>query len=239
MRKAVMLGMAAAIAAAGCSKAHSEGAGAAGERNYPVANFDRIELAGPYDAVVRIGGAPSVHAKGDERMLERLVVEVKDGRLQIHPRQSHRIGWPSSRGKVALAITVPSLRGADIAGSGDIRIDRVVGDGFEGGIAGSGDLRVERIEVGTLKLSIAGSGGVHALSGRATQARYEIAGSGAIDAKGVQTETAAVSIAGSGGVNAHAAKTAAISIMGSGDANVTGGAKCTVSKAGSGQARCS
>ena len=50
------------------------------------------------------------------------------------------------------------MRGAELAGSGDIRIDRVAGDSFDGAIAGSGNLKVDHIEVGKLKLAIAGSG---------------------------------------------------------------------------------
>jgi hypothetical protein len=232
--------MAATVAAlTGCSEARSRDAGPTVERNYEVGDFDQVELAGAYDANIRTGEAPSVHAKGGANVLERLVVEVKDGRLLIHPR-GKTFNWSSGpRGKVELTVTVPSLRAAELAGAGNLHIDRVSGDRFEGSVAGAGDLRVERVEVTDLKLSIAGAGNAHLLSGRARNADYDIAGSGGIDAKGVQTETAAVSIAGAGDVEGHAARTAAVSIMGSGDVRMIGGAKCTVSKAGAGNVNCS
>lgn len=236
----IMLGItAAAVAVGGCTEARSQDGGPTVERNFQVGNFDRIELAGSYDTSVRTGSAPSVHATGNEKLMERLVVEVRNGVLSIHPKKTNGFSSGPHRGKVQLTVTVPALRGAELAGSGDLKIDRIAGESFDGSIAGSGNLHVGRLEVGTLKLSIAGSGNVEAVGGRAQQAQYDVAGSGAINAGGVQTETTAVSIAGSGDVSAHAAKTAAVSIMGSGDVAVTGGAKCTVSKAGSGQARCS
>ena len=240
MRRAIVLGMVAtATALGGCSEARSKDAGPTVERNYQVGNFDRIELAGAYDATIRTGSAPSVHAKGGANVLERLIVEVKDGRLVIHPKEK-RFNWSSGpRSKVELTVTVPKLRAAELAGAGNIRIDRVSGDRFEGSVAGSGDLRVDRVEVAHLKLSIAGAGNAHVASGKTQQAEYDIAGSGGIDAKGVTAETAAVSIAGAGDVEGHAAKTAAVSIMGAGDVRLTGGAKCTVSKAGAGNVHCS
>ena len=240
MGRMFVLGIAAsATALTGCGEARSQETGPTVERNYQVSDFDRIELAGAYDANIRTGSAPSVHAKGGANLLEKLVVEVKDGRLLIRPKEKSFNWSRGPRGKVELTVTVPKLRAAELAGAGNIRIDRVSGDRFEGTVAGAGDMRVDRVEVGDLKLSIAGAGNAHLQSGRARNAEYDITGSGGIDAKGVQTETAAVSIAGAGDVEGHAAKTAAVSIMGSGDVRLTGGAKCTVSKAGAGNVHCS
>ena len=241
MRKAVLIGIAvAAMAAAACGQNRAESGGPTVQRDYQVGPFDRIEVAGPYEVDVRVGAAPSVSASGPERLIERLVVEVKGDRLLIHPRRegSRWRGWGSS-GTARIQVTAPSLRGADIAGSGDIRIDRIAGESFEGGVAGSGDLNVDSLEVQSLKLSVAGSGDVRARSGQTRSAEYSIAGSGDINARGVVSETAAVSIAGSGGIHAQATGTADVSIMGSGDVELTGGAKCSVSKMGSGNVRCS
>jgi len=239
MRRAIAFGvLASALFAAGCSAARSEDGGPVVDRDYQVGSFDRIELSGSYDANVTTGGAPGVHARGNQNALEDLTVEVRDGALVIEPKKKMSWGW-GHHGKIALTVTVPSLRAAELAGSGDIRINRVAGDSFAGSVAGSGNIEVGQVEVGSLKFDIAGSGNARVTSGRAKTADYSIAGSGGIDAKGVAVETASVSIAGSGGVDAHATKTASVSIMGSGDVNMTGGAKCSVSKAGSGNARCS
>jgi len=239
MRLSVLMGVAAAALVAGCGSAHSEDGGPTVQRDFSVGSFDRIELAGAYDVTVKTGSAPSVHATGNEKAMERLVVEVRNGILTIHPKKRNGLNWGmSDSGKVALQVTVPSLRGAELAGSGDLRIDSVAGDQFAGGIAGSGNLTVDRLEVGQLKIDIAGSGSAKAANGRAKTAEYEIAGSGGIDAAGIATETASVSIAGSGDVTAHASNTADVNIMGSGNVEVKGGAKCNVSKAGSGDVRC-
>ncbi|MBA3511696.1 head GIN domain-containing protein [Sphingomonas sp.] len=241
MHKAILAGMVAtAVASAGCAKDRKETAGPATTRNYQVGAFDRLEVAGPYDVTVATGSAPSVRASGGERAIERLVVEVKGGTLMIHPRKRSgmNFGWSKSH-PVKLTVTVPTLAAAEIAGSGDISVNKVAGNSFEAGVAGSGNLRLGEIDVKRLKAGIAGSGEIKAGRGRAAVADYEIAGSGDIDGAAVVAETASVSIAGSGNVSAHATGTAKVDIAGSGDVRVTGGGRCSVSKAGSGNVECS
>jgi len=241
MRKALLIGIAAAATAtAGCGHSRAEDGGPTVQRSYQVGAFERIEVAGPYDVEVRTGGKVSVSASGSEKLLERTIVEVKGDRLVIHPQERRGFSWGfHTNGSAKFAVTVPSLRGAAIAGSGGIKVDQVKGERFEGSVAGSGDLDLDALEVQSLKLSIGGSGDVRAKSGQARAADYNIAGSGDIDAAGVKAETASVSIAGSGSIRGQATGTADVSIMGSGDVRLTGGAKCSVSKAGSGNVDCS
>ena len=243
MRKAIAAGaIVIAGATSACSQARGEDGGPTVSRNYNVGSFDQIELAGRYDVDVRTGANASVAASGPERAMERLIVEVRGGKLVIKPKNERRwFGFGSRSGKdtVRVVVTVPTLSGAALAGSGDIRIDKVRGERFEGAISGSGDLKLGTVEVGLLKLGIAGSGGLDAGSGRARSAEYEIAGAGDVRAARVATEELKVSIAGSGNVEAHATRAADVDIVGSGNVDITGGAKCAVSKAGSGNVRCS
>lgn len=229
----------AACGLAGCH-AHAEDGGPTVSRNYQIANFQKIEVVGPYDVDVRTGSVASVSARGGEKLLERTRVEVRGDKLIIRPKEHHGFfnwGW-SSRGKADFVVTAPQLSAATITGSGDMRIDRVAGPEFEGAVAGSGGLNVGTVEVQSLKLAIAGSGSAKAAGGKTQAGKYEIAGSGDVDAGAVQAQQLKISIAGAGNVKAHASGTADVSIIGSGDVDVAGGAKCTVNKTGSGDVRC-
>jgi hypothetical protein len=240
MQRSLAAVIAASAVLSGCQVRAEEGGGSTVSRSYQVGNFQTIEVAGPYDVEVKTGSNPSVAARGSQKLLERTVVEVEGDKLVIHPENNHsffHFGW-SNHGKASFTVTVPQLSGATIAGSGDIHVDRVQGNEFEGTVAGSGGIAVANFDVQQLKLSIAGSGSAKG-SGKAKSAVYDIAGSGGIDGGGIVAEQAKVSIAGSGDVKAHATASADVSIMGSGDVDVSGGAKCTVSKAGSGNVRCS
>src|SRR5881628_2811976 len=126
MRKFIAAAIIAGCAtAAACSQARSQGAGATVSRNYQIGNFDKIEVAGPYDVEVRTGANPGVSAQGSQTLLDRTVVEVKGDKLTIRPVDDHGFHFGWSNAKANFTVTVPQLSGAAIAGSGGIRVDQV------------------------------------------------------------------------------------------------------------------
>ncbi|HEY0697529.1 MAG TPA: head GIN domain-containing protein [Micromonospora sp.] len=205
-------------------------------RSYQVGAFDKLAVAGPYEVNVVTGGQGGITAKGGEHLLAETEVVVEDGTLKIKPRKHKGIRWNWRNGKAVFTVNAAAIRGAAIAGSGGVNVDRVTGD-FEGDVAGSGDLKIGAVSGGKVKLAIAGSGDVEA-AGKADSVELSIAGSGDMRTGALATRTAEVSIAGSGNVEANASESADVSIMGSGDVRIQGGAKCTVSKAGSGNVVC-
>jgi len=237
MRTLILLVTAASLGACGNSSAE---AGPTISRDYKVGAFDKIEVAGPFDVTVTTGGKPSVHATGESNLIEKMEVVVEGGTLKIHPvKRNSMFNWNFGSHRAAkVAVSVPALSEAAIAGSGGIAIDKVGGDHFKGEIAGSGDLRLAAVDAGDVELSIAGSGDV-TVAGKAKSVTYEIAGSGNVDAKRLVAETARISIAGSGNVGANAWGSAAVEMLGSGNVNLVGGAKCTIDKHGSGDVSCS
>ena len=240
MRKWIFALIAASTATAACSHDRDEDAGPVVSRAFQVGNFTAIEAAGPFNVTVQTGAKPGVQARGNQKLIEKLVVEVDGDKLTIRPEK--RNGWFGhwgvTHGKADIAITVPQLRAASLAGAGGIKIDKVQGDSFEGNIAGSGDLDIQSLDVAKLKVAIAGAGSISG-TGKARTADYGIAGSGDVNGENIVVEALKVGIAGSGNVRAHATQSAKVDIMGSGDVEIKGGAKCSVSKMGSGDVRCS
>lgn len=234
MRK---LWMATAILVAGtaCSTSGAvEGSGAAGQRNYTVGGFDRIGAAGPHDVRVTVGSAPSVRAEGDEAELERLEVSVRDGQLRIGTKPG---SW-TSKGRVTVHVTAPSLQAAEVSGSGTMEVSPLRAAQFRGAVSGSGDLVLQGLESDAATFGIAGSGSLRA-AGRARSVSLNVAGSGSGQLENLQAQDADITVAGSGGAEIRASGTAAVAIAGSGNVAVTGGARCTLNKAGSGGLRCS
>ncbi len=242
MRYPVLLIAAFSGGLVGCSTGQAQATGPDSSRSFNVAAFDRIEVAGPFAVQVTTGGQRSVRAQGPSDVLERMVVEVDGRTLRIHPEKRRGLfgGWNSggAGGTVRVAVSVPMLNAAAIAGSGNIAVDRIDAQSFSGSVAGSGELRLPQVEVRSLRLEIAGSGDAMA-AGRAAEGHYEIAGSGDIQAARVATDQARVEIAGSGNVEANARSAARVEIAGSGNVRVTGGARCSIDKVGSGNVECS
>jgi hypothetical protein len=125
--------IAASAATSACGRSRDEDPGPPVSQNYQVGNFNEVEVAGPFDVTIRTGAAPSVQAKGNQKLIERLIVEVKGNKLLIHPKQKHGWfgSWGSVGGKGEIAVTVPMIEAATLAGAGDLTsIAEVVRDLF-------------------------------------------------------------------------------------------------------------
>ena len=237
--RAILTALTGAALLAGCNMTGTdarviEASGVQGSRDFQVAQFEKVSLAGSHNVIVTVGGAPSVRAEGDTAALDQLDIRVEGGELHIGTQRGTSFRGP---GRVTIHVTTPSLRGAEIAGSGDIQVSALQTQRFEGEIAGSGNLILQQLQAETAEFDIAGSGNVRA-SGRVRAAKVEVMGSGNAELPGLQAQDADVAIAGSGNANMHATGAARVSIMGSGNVTVAGGARCNVSKMGSGDVRC-
>lgn len=241
MRKAfiaaMLIGAAAALGACHTADREEAAGSSTATKDYNVGDFKEIESAGSYDVTVKTGSAPSVRAEGPADMLAKLRIEVKGDTLRISPDKSRNFHWGRS-GNIRIAITVPELRAASIAGSGNIAVDKISGDSFKGNIAGSGELDLPSVNVKQAEFNIAGSGSAK-VAGKAESAEYTIAGSGDLDGANLETKDATVNVAGSGDIRAKATGTVSGAVMGSGNVTITGGAKCDVKKMGSGSINCS
>jgi hypothetical protein len=232
-RASILLGLAATLAACGTVQAES----GAGSRSFDVRGFDRVSLRGSDNVVVRVGSAESVTAAGPKDVLDRLEVVVVDGELRIGRQKQWSTGWSSDGKAAVITVTLPRLRGAAVAGSGDMQVDRAQAVSFSGSVAGSGNLVIGTLQADAASISIAGSGDAN-LTGQARSLDISIAGSGNLNGAGLRSERAKINVAGSGNVEAYAAAEADVSIVGSGDVTLAGKAKCRVSKMGSGEVRC-
>ncbi len=208
----------------------------AAERTFPVGTFDRIAVGGSQEVTVTTGHAPTVRASGETEALDRLDIRVEGGVLKIGSKHDAMWSW-RNHGPVRVAVTVPMVRGVDLAGSGSVAVDKVKTPDFDGQLSGSGRLAVAAFDADRVQLGVSGSG-TATLAGRCGSLKANLAGSGDLKLGGLRCDTISASTAGSGSIEAQATKTAALSTMGSGDINLTGGARCTVSTAGSGRVNC-
>src|SRR3569623_653559 len=111
----------ASAAARNSRHSHSHPEGPDVEREFEVAEFDRIEIAAPVDVDVDVGSPARVHASGPPWALDSIRVEAEGGRLFI--------GCDGDcDGDVSLSVSVPTLRGLRNSGSRDDSVDKVAGD---------------------------------------------------------------------------------------------------------------
>lgn len=210
------------------------GKGAATTRDFKLANFTAVELAGSDDVTLRQGAEFQIRARGPASAIEQLDLRVENGVLRVGRKNSAGV----TTGKVEFNIVLPQLNGAKVTGSGDLDADALAGDEVELTVTGSGDLKIASLTAKKASLLVTGSGELEVKGGQIEAGTYKVTGSGDLDAEKLNARTLSISVAGSGDLDALASGKADVQILGSGDVTVKGGATCSTKILGSGKATC-
>ena len=213
-------------------------AGAA-ERRYPVTDFDRVQIEGPYEVTLSTGRPSAAAASGSQPALDRVSIEVQGGTLRIRPNRSAWGGtYPGgSVGPVRVAIATRNLRSATLLGSASLAVDKASGLRLDLSVSGSGSLGIASLAVDNLVVGLVGSGKV-TLAGKAKQFRATVQGSAGLDAAGLRANDANVVADTAGLVAVGASRTARVKATGSGNVEIIGAPACTVEALGAGIVSC-
>ena len=160
------------ISIGSCNPYATHGSGTAKTETRPVPAFTKIDLAGSPDVEVSVGPAASVNVTTDDNLLPQIQTTVDGDTLHIGSKGSY-----STHLGVKVVVTVPSLRGASISGSGNIRVSGLKGEEMEAGITGSGDITLSG-SVNHLDARVTGSGDLRANDLAANDVHVSITGSG-------------------------------------------------------------
>ena len=206
-------------------------------RDVPLRAFDRLEVSGPFQVGVSVGGGPAqVKLYGPPALLADTIAEVDGGTLKIRFREGASWSWNSGSGMI-VSIHAPSLVSTRVQGAAQVEIDGVKGEAFSAATEGSGTIVLSGLDAGHVRFATASSGGIIA-EGIAREGSYAAGGSGSIDAKRLRVESASIALGGSGSIYADVSGTARVSGRGSGRVDVVGGANCITPPADSPQTEC-
>lgn len=197
-------------------------------------DFSAVVLTGPDDVVISQGPQYAVKVEGDKASVDQLNLSLEDGTLRIGRRAG---GLGGHGGGAQVHVTMPSLVGVSLIGSGDMRVDRLEGRQVRVDILGAGDLDVAHVQADSADVSLTGAGNL-TIAGKARTARLRTAGAGDIRAAGLATDQLKLDVVGTGNVAVRANKAAEISVVGAGKAEVIGTTACRISKTGPGDATC-
>jgi hypothetical protein len=149
------------------------------QQNRKTGEFDRLEVHGSADVVVRPGRGGVVTVRGGRNRVRDTITRVESGTLFVEGRDSSgtiELGG----GHVTVVVRTPSLAAARVDGSGDVTLAALRGRRLEVEVNGSADVRAAG-RVAALDAEVDGSGDLHLEDLAAGSARLEIAGSGDAD----------------------------------------------------------
>lgn len=210
----------------------------AADRPYPVADFDRLVVEGPYRVHLVVGRATTAVANGTREGLERVSIDTNGQTLRIRPvrnRWGANIG--ADPGPVTIRLTTRSLRSARLLGPARLEVEGAAGLNVELMVEGSGTLRATGIAADTLTLGLLGAGALE-VAGTAKTLRGQFQGTGSLAGAALAVDAATITTNTAGTVALQINGRAEITAYGIGDVTIGGNPACVLNGPAAAQVRC-
>jgi hypothetical protein len=194
----------------------------------PVDGVHAVDLRTSGDLTITTGAKPKLTMTAGRSTLRYLTSTVDDGTVVLDSRSGH-----IASGDIHYGLTVPTLDGVVIAGSGSAH-GTVVADGsFTVTMSGSGSAAFDGLAATAVTVQLSGSGDIH-LTGTTDAQSVEVDGSGTYLGTALTSQTSDVHIGGSGDANVNAVNQLDAQISGSGNIGYTGTPALTTQISGNG-----
>jgi hypothetical protein len=194
----------------------------------PVDGVHAVDLRTGGDLTISTGATPALTITAGRTTLGYLTSTVEDGTVVLGSRSGH-----DASGDIDYALTLPTLDGVVIAGSGSARGTVVAADSFTVTVSGSGSAVLDGLAATAVTVQLSGSGDIH-LTGTTDAQSVELDGSGNYVGGGLTSQTSDVQIDGSGNAHVTAVDQLDAGISGSGNISYTGSPALTTHVSGNG-----
>jgi hypothetical protein len=215
----------------------------AADRPYPVSDFDRLVVEGPYRVHLVVGRPTTARANGTREGLERVSIETNGQTMRIRPVRNRWGANPASDpGVVTIELTTRSLRSARLLGPAVLDVEGAGAGAAPGGrdvelmVQGSGTLRATRVAADTLTLGLLGAGSLD-VAGTAETLRGQFQGTGSV-AAALAAKAATITANTVGSVALQVNGRAEVTAYGLGTVTVGGNPACVLSGPGVANVSC-
>jgi hypothetical protein len=210
----------------------------AADRPYPVADFDRLVVEGPYRVHLVVGRATTARANGTRDGLDRVSIETNGQTLRIRPQRNV---WGADTGTdpgpVTIELTTRTLRSARLLGPATLDVEGAGGLNVDFMVQGSGTLRATRVAADALSLGLLGAGTLE-LAGTAKALRGQFQGTGSVAAANLAADAATITANTMGNVALQVNGRAEITAYGLGTVTIGGRPACVLNGPGASQVCC-
>ncbi|RPI28203.1 MAG: DUF2807 domain-containing protein [Chloroflexota bacterium] len=158
-----------------------------------VSGFTSISVEGSADVDVVFGTTESLVIEAEDNILPLIETVVQNNRLIIRTRPQTSI---TTTRPIQVSLTMISLEGVSMTGSGSIDVPELSGDSFSVKLPGSGSITI---------------------AGTANSVDIDMLGSGTIDCEELEARNATVDLGGSGTVRVYASESLDATLTGSGN----------------------
>jgi hypothetical protein len=152
------------------------GSGKVSSETRRVSGFISIVLKGATNVDVAFGNSESVVVEADDNIVPLVETVVQNGQLVIRAQSNASF---ITRNSIRVRVTMKSLKGVTLKGSGNITVSGLSGDGLIVDLPGSGNFTVTGA-ADAVQISLPGSGNIYCIGLKAKSAKVTLNGSGNI-----------------------------------------------------------
>jgi hypothetical protein len=184
--------------------------------------FHAIEVSNAFDVYLTQADAEGVAVSAaSEKDREKIIVEVKDGVLQV--RMDKKFSLKNWNRKLKAYISFKSIDRLDISGACDVFIQgRLSAPQLKINQSGASDLKGE-IDIQDLKVELSGASDIH-FSGKATKLKVEVSGASSFHGYELQTEACEADASGASEIRITVNKELSADASGASDVKYKGDA---------------
>jgi len=194
-------------------------------------SFQGIGISISADVFYTQGNSHEIRIEGDERDVDDLITNVRDGFLQVK-YENLKI----KRSKLTIYITSKELDAVKISGSAHFKAEKpVTSEEIDLAISGSGGVLFSKLVSDEVGVKISGSGGVELAAGNADELDVKISGSGKLKAEKFEVSECSATLSGSGSVRITAKDELDARMSGSGKVYYHGNPQVNSVSSGSGK----
>jgi hypothetical protein len=193
-------------------------------------SYTGLGLSIPGNWTLIQGEREAIVIEGDAKTIDELEVIVKGPKVEVRNKSRN---WNYNTKDVKGTVYFKNLDSVGLASSGRVDAGAINASDIRFSIAGSADLKIDKLAANEVKFSVAGSGNLD-VGGNVKAQQISIAGSGDVRTHKLKSESVKVSIAGSGNAKVWATQSLKISVAGSGDVGYYGKPSIEKSIVGSG-----
>ncbi|HEY5882025.1 MAG TPA: DUF2807 domain-containing protein [Nakamurella sp.] len=215
IRMIVLAGSAIALLALGACGVIQD-AGPQTSQQRAVSGIRAVELQTSGDLTIMLGDIESLTVSAGAHVIDKLSSEVVAGTLVLGSEPLTGNG-----GSIQYTLTVRSLDGIAVQGSGNVTGAGVLTGEARLSISGSGSATLSDLELSSLTADLSGSGGA-VVGGSSPTSTVGVSGSGDYDGSGLSTARTTVDCSGSGQARVNASEFLSATVSGSGDVTYTG-----------------
>jgi hypothetical protein len=212
----LVIAASALLTGCGIADGSGSGSGPTTTEQRPVDGVHAVELRTSGDLTITAGASPRLTITAARTTLRDLTSTLRDGTVILSSRSGH-----ATTGDIHYELTLPTLDGLVVAGSGSARGSVAAGGSITVTVSGSGSADIDGVAATELIVALSGSGDID-LAGTTDKQVVGLDGSGSYHGTDLVSQQSEVQIDGSGDAQITATEQLDAQIRGSGDLSYTG-----------------